>query len=258
MATRDSRCRLRYWTENPSEGTLRQAGGKRQNQLPSQCRGFESADLWLGPPGLAISSGVRCQMAKIEDSKGRWDENSGYTRLLGNARLGQLLSRVQANVMRAGNELEALIENETPTNLTTSLEAILECLRASAMPASPVQVVFKPKMPASSTQWGGRADIALFLHRQRQVLAIELKDGDTFDTKKSSGELESMTKLAAWLQQLTGYHASIHFCSFNQDNRQAIVAGSKGRFTLQQANDRSRTLRTFIYRLHCPAQARTT
>lgn len=33
-------------------------------------------------------------MAKIVDSKGRSDANSGYSRLFGNQQLGQLISRV--------------------------------------------------------------------------------------------------------------------------------------------------------------------
>ncbi len=44
-----------------------------------------------------------------------------------------------------------------------------------------------------------------------------------------------MQKLAEWLQEETGYQPSVHFCCFNQDNRAAIVAGAKGRFTLDQA-----------------------
>ena len=47
-------------------------------------------------------------MPKISESKGRPDENSGYARLFGNQQLGQLLSRVQATVIRTGNALEKI------------------------------------------------------------------------------------------------------------------------------------------------------
>lgn len=36
---------------------------------------------------------------KIKNAKGRRDGNSGYTRTLGNEKLGQLISRVQATVI---------------------------------------------------------------------------------------------------------------------------------------------------------------
>lgn len=38
-------------------------------------------------------------MSSISKAKGRADGNSGYARVIGNAELGQLLSRVQATVI---------------------------------------------------------------------------------------------------------------------------------------------------------------
>jgi hypothetical protein len=66
-------------------------------------------------------------------------------------------------------------------------------------------------------------------------LVIELKDGDTFDTKKASGELESMTTFANWLSTRIEYETTFFFCSFNQVDKQAIVAGAKGRFDVSHA-----------------------
>lgn len=80
-------------------------------------------------------------MPKISESKGRPDENSGYTRLFGNQQLGQLLSRVQATVIRTGNELEKMIESVTPDELKASLEEILTGQNSLAS----VQVVFQAK-----------------------------------------------------------------------------------------------------------------
>lgn len=78
-------------------------------------------------------------------------------------------------------------------------------------------------------------DIAIFDHPKRQVSIIELKDGDTFDTKKASGELESMSSFAGWISRKIGYDASYFFCSFNQDDKEAIVRGAKGRFGIEHA-----------------------
>jgi hypothetical protein len=90
-------------------------------------------------------------------------------------------------------------------------------------------------MPAVGEKRGEVADIAVFDHAKKQAMVIELKDGDTFDTKKSSGELESMTTFANWIEQKTGYKANFYFCSFNQNDKHAIVAGAKGRFEVSHA-----------------------
>ena len=57
-------------------------------------------------------------MARIADSKGRDDENSGYTRLLGLPQLGQLVSRIHATVIRNGNELEQMLAQLPVADLT--------------------------------------------------------------------------------------------------------------------------------------------
>ncbi|MCL6543183.1 MAG: hypothetical protein K6T87_21745 [Roseiflexus sp.] len=173
-------------------------------------------------------------MARISDSKGRSDTNSGYARLFGNQRLGQLLSRVHATVIRTGNELEHIIQEETPAHLKTSLDAILSN-QGELLPKSGLQVVFQCRMPGESGQPGGTVDVAVFDHSNQKISVIELKDGDTFDTKKSSGELESMKKFAQWISHKTGYSADYYFCSFNQDDKEAIVRGAKSRFDIKHA-----------------------
>ncbi len=170
-------------------------------------------------------------MPKIADSKGRPDENSGYARLFGNQQLGQLMSRVQATVIRTGNELEHLLEQETPSELKAGLADIINGQRS----ISKIQTVFKAKMPATDGTRGEVADILVVNHAERQALVIELKDGDTFDTKKSDGELKSMTTFANWLFEKTGYQTTFYFCSFNQTDKQAIVSGAKERFDISHA-----------------------
>ena len=170
-------------------------------------------------------------MPKISESKGRPDENSGYTRLFGNQQLGQLLSRVQAAVIRTGNELEKLIESETPDELKAGLEDILNGQQAF----SNIQVVFQARMPPQVDTRGETADIVIFDHAEKTAKIIELKDGDTFDTKQASGELASMEIFAKWLSSRIDYKANFYFCSFNQTNKEAIVRGAKGRFDVYHA-----------------------
>ena len=171
-------------------------------------------------------------MAKISETKGRSDAKSGYTRLFGSQQLGQLVSRVHATVIRTGNELEHIIESETPAHLKTTLDVILA---QRGRFSNDVQVVFQGRMPGTADKAGGTIDVAVFDHPSRKVLVIEIKNGDTFDTKKASGELESMTKFADWIVQKTDYAAAYYFCSFNQDDKEAIVRGAKGRFEVSHA-----------------------
>ncbi|MEX2029660.1 MAG: hypothetical protein WD906_01635 [Anaerolineales bacterium] len=172
------------------------------------------------------------RVAKIEETKGRHDENSGYVRLLGNKRLGLLISRVHATVIRTGNELERLLEAATPLPLKSTLDQAIQGAESGKPP--PLQVVFSPKIRRKGATHGITGDIAVFDHSRRVVSIIEVKDGDTFDTKKASGELASMQRSARQLRGKTGYEAAIYFCSFNQSSKDAIVLGAKGRFSPTQ------------------------
>ena len=141
------------------------------------------------------------------------------------------MSRVQATVIRTGNELEHLIEQETPDRLKADLENIF----AKQKPKANIQVIFQARMPPSGRSRGEKADIVIFEHSNKRAMVVELKDGDTFDTKKSSGELDSMITFAKWFEGNTGYLTSFYFCSFNQEDKQAIVSGAKGRFDISHA-----------------------
>jgi hypothetical protein len=169
-------------------------------------------------------------MARIQDTRGRTDENSGYARLFGNASLGQLVSRVHATVIRAGNELEALLQQRTP-HLASS--AVMEP-HSPLWQSSPVQAIFRYQMPPSEGP-GHTVDFLILRHQEKRAYAVEVKDGDTFDTKKATGELENLQKVADFVRARTGYDTTFHFCGFNQPSRALIVSGSKRRFSEEQA-----------------------
>lgn len=160
-------------------------------------------------------------MPKISDSKGRSDENSGYARLFGNQQLGQLMSRVQATVIRTGNELENFLEKETPNWIKTDFASALYGM----LPLPDIQVVFQAKMPPFGEDRGEKTDIVVIKHAKKNAFVVELKDG----------ELKIMTRFASWLAEKTGYITNFYFCSFNQSNKQAIIAGAKGRFDASHA-----------------------
>ncbi len=169
-------------------------------------------------------------MAKIRDTIGRSDANSGYSRLLGSQQLGHLISRLHATVIRTGNELESVLRSETPEQFKSTLDRVL---RNSSLWTSDVQIVFQAHKPESSGNKGSTVDIVIFLHIEKRILLIELKDGDTFDTKKASGELQSLRDFAAWISTKIAYSVDYYICSFNQSNKDLITKGSKDRFDVE-------------------------
>lgn len=169
-------------------------------------------------------------MARISDTSGRDDHNSGYVRLFGHIGLGALISRVHATVIRSGNELEHLLENATPQHLRVSLSDAIA--RAVHPTSKGLSVVFRPRLQMDPGTPSVTGDVVVLYHDRKELSVIEVKDGDTFDTKKASGELTSLRASADRLHRETGYTASIFFCSFNQESKDAIVAGAKNRFTL--------------------------
>lgn len=170
-------------------------------------------------------------MALIRNRQGRTD--GAYTRLFGDAQLGSLISRVHGSCIAAGNELEKLIIERA--NIIEDVDgflqrdiypegafvatktAIKECTTIDAVSAEPDFVVFVRR--------GGRQNCYI----------IELKDGDAFDTKKAAGERESMHRFVNVIAPVIRFTITVHFCCFNQDDRQAIVDGFKRKITLEEA-----------------------
>ena len=122
---------------------------------------------------------------KIRNSKGRKDENSGYIRLFNNIKLGQLLSKSQATVISNGNELEKLIllnTNNIP-NLDIFIEDVTENRKDDGVYVCEKKVLKKSTLTIPKHE----PDLLIFMVQNRRVCKIiELKDGDSFDTKKNS------------------------------------------------------------------------
>lgn len=171
-------------------------------------------------------------MALIEETKpGRGD--GGYARLFEDSELGALLSRVHATVIRAGNELEAIIEKHA--RCVTEAEA-KEFVKGSLLPGTyliPKKTLKKVILPLLPKV--GEPDFVVVIVVDKQCKVIELKDGDTFDTKKADGEIAKLEKFSAALQELKpDYVVTWHACFFYVENRAQIVQGLKGR--IQEKN----------------------
>jgi hypothetical protein len=192
-------------------------------------------------------------MALIEDSKGRQDPNSGYGRVFGNDDLGRLISRVHVCSIRNGLELEAILWQATPykSNLHRVLGRGLPLIQQDIHVVSGsliaeyhretnrnVSSISLNEEGIEVKEQSGRklpiTDILILDNRNNTMYVVELKDGDTFDTKKANGEIASAHSFTNWISPQVSCRVRYYFCAFNQDNKQSIVDGIKGRFDIEE------------------------
>jgi len=169
-------------------------------------------------------------MALIELSKGR-EEGGGYERLFGNQKLGHLLSRVQATVISSGTELEKIIGG-----LAQNIDNVDSFLKSQNLPSG-TYLISKQAIKNSNLKSDKEPDLIVFKIDavQQHCYIIELKDGDTFDTKKAAGEVMLMEAFENHLSKRIRFTTSIHVCSFNQLDKKKIVVGFKNKITTEQA-----------------------
>ena len=76
--------------------------------------------------------------------------------------------------------------------------------------------------------------IIFVVERDKMCNIVELKDGDSFDTKKSSSELESLQHFTNHIAPLIPFMVKFYICCFNQNDKLKIVEGFKKRFNKDQ------------------------
>lgn len=169
-------------------------------------------------------------LVKLANSKGKSGESAN--RIFGNKKMGLLFSKVQAAVIQSGFELEKLIYAAIPTEMVTTLEALNDSAR-NIQNLPPIQVVFKPSKPnPDNPNKSIEADLLVVDNLNRLIWLVEVKEGYVFDTKKADGELSSLKNITSWLAQEFPYKTQYFLCSFNQEDRETIVQGTKKRFSL--------------------------
>ncbi len=160
-------------------------------------------------------------MALIKNAKGRKESEtpSGYERIFGNRRLGMLLSRVHSTVISTGNELEKFLADRLKETKGISIQNINKDKR-----------VFKDAKIDSSGK-KHKLDVDCVVEKEGRTMLIEIKDGDTFDTKKVAGEVQSLIMAKNHLIEKRGKkeeEISLYFCSFNARDHNQIERGAKG------------------------------
>ena len=187
---------------------------------------------FLGCDVGILSDEVNENMPKITDTNpGR--RNGAYTRLFNSADVGAMISQVHATSIRAGTELEQIIQRRTRVNgnLIPDLDTFLRTNHEGVFLADK-KVVRKSRTVTASA----RPDFLVFDSRTHnpRCYVVELKDGDTFDTKKADGEIDSLIGFVDEVRGRIRYTPQIRICSFNQVDKAAIVDGFKGRVNSSQ------------------------
>jgi len=171
-------------------------------------------------------------MARLENAKVK-SSSGAYDRLFGIPALGKLISRVQSAVISSGSELERIIlaRVERIADLDKFLQQ--EIMRDGVLIASKKQI----KKCQSIDFPGAEPDFLIFKRRggRQRCHVVELKDGHQFDTKKASAERRAIHSFIERNGQRLPYVISAHFCCFNQDSQDAIVAGFKGKINKDEA-----------------------
>jgi hypothetical protein len=155
-------------------------------------------------------------MALIKDTGGRKENEtaSGYERLFGNRQLGMLVSRVHATSIRQGTELESFL-----------------AVRLKKTEGISIHNINKERRVFKDIKNGHDIIIDCVIEKDGKVMLIEIKDGDTFDTKKVAGEVESLIVAKNYImktKKMKEEDVSVHYCSFNARDNNQIERGSKG------------------------------
>jgi len=174
-------------------------------------------------------------MAKIRDASPK-TSSGGYQRVFANEELGNLITKVHTTNISNGTELEKIIQQL----IKDDGRVVDDCKEFFANPIDEGMVYLIPKKIIK--KWDkiqfDKAEpdfiIVANMDKLKKCYIIELKDGNNFDTKKSSAEKETLTKFRNTIAQHIEYTTSIHVCCFNAQTNKEVSNAFKGKFTLDE------------------------
>lgn len=170
-------------------------------------------------------------MAKICNAKVN-TSSGGYNRVFDNDELGRLMAKVQSTVISNGNELEKIILSKTQNIL--DLDTYIEEVTNGDIPNGTYVCTKKILKKSSYRMDGNEPDLLIFIVQQRRVCKIiELKDGDSFDTKKAWGEQEHLEQFNLHIGARIPFVSDYYICCFNQTSKEEIVRGFKNAFSIE-------------------------
>lgn len=168
---------------------------------------------------------------KIRDAKVKTN-SGGYERLFNDKDLGLIFSKVQATVISNGSELERILLKKC--QLVVDLNDFIDKAEVGEISNS-VWVCTKRVLKNSKYKLDHHEpDLLIFVVQKRRVCKIiELKDGDSFDTKKSLSEYQSLKQFAEHIGPKIPFTVEFYICCFNQLDKQKIIDGFKNKFEIE-------------------------
>ncbi|MBE6144199.1 MAG: restriction endonuclease [Firmicutes bacterium] len=172
-------------------------------------------------------------MAKIRNAKPK-SSSGGYFRLTGNKQVADLLTKAQSTVITNGTELEKMIAKRA--NCITNLDEFMLNVNSGIITEGTYLCTKKVAKKSSYSLYKKEPDFLIFILTKtgKTCLIIELKDGDAFDTKKSSSEYESLVLYKNHIGSLIEFKTNYKICAFNQLSKEKIKQGFKNEFTEDQ------------------------
>ena len=169
-------------------------------------------------------------MAKIRNSKPK-QSGGGYERLVGDKDMASIFTKAQSTVITNGTELEKIISERS--NTITDLDAFIDKCDDGTI-TDGAYLCTKKIVKASSYKLAGHEPdfLAFTINKAKNLCyVVELKDGDSFDTKKSQAEKEMLEIFVNHLAPKIPFRTKSYICCFNQSDKDKIVAGFKNVFT---------------------------
>jgi len=168
-------------------------------------------------------------MAHISESfPGRRDGN--YSIIFGDEDIGSLISAVHATSIKMGTELERIIVELAKTIEGDQIDAFFN---KTLKPG--IYIIPKKTMLDRRLRFDQSPDVLVVNVDKNTCKIIEIKLGDNFDTKKSSGEVNNLKLYADKLNRATTYRVSYAICMWYAKDKQAVVIGFKGTISTLEA-----------------------
>lgn len=171
-------------------------------------------------------------MAKIRNANPK-NSSGGYLRLVKNLQLAEIFTKAQSTVITNGTELEKIINEQA--QIITNLDDFINNVKCNKVARGSYLCTKKVVKTSKYKMERHEPDFMVFIIGEDRVCnVIELKDGDSFDTKKSTSEFENLKQFTEYLAPQIPFIVKFLICCFNQDDKNKIIEGFKNRFTKEQ------------------------
>ena len=136
-------------------------------------------------------------MTRLSDTsmKKKHKTSGSYGRLFDDDKIGLVISDVQSTAIRNGNELEKIIECRSNPLKNSEVRDLINEIKSRTIQDG-IYLLSKDSYRNTEISVPNHEPDYIIVQANEmnvKITVIEMKDGDDFDTKKSDGELETLT-----------------------------------------------------------------